>query len=123
MEDELLMSFNGNILQEQLCGRIRVQVWEKVVYFSFILVGQFLVEVDKFSNVGNWIVVGVLFGSLWFQYVGNNGCVVNFLVSYVLDQELVFGINVIGIEFFIVESCKILMEEIKFDLFLVKSQC
>lgn len=118
-EDGLLTGFGGDGLQEELAGFARVEMVEKAIDSGLAEAGEFLAEVDEFAHSGVGIVVGALDRCGGAEDIGDQGGVSDFLIGHEFDEESVFGGETGGFEIFSGKSGEAVVEEIKFDPFLV----
>lgn len=88
-EDHLLSRFSGDGLKQKLARFSRVEVIEESVHAGFAETGQFLAKVDKLAHSRVGIVVCTLSWCLSAQYVGDERCVTNFLVSHEFDKKAI----------------------------------
>lgn len=121
-EDHLLTSLRGNRLRQQLADFTGIKVVDKPPGTRLTPPGQALVEVDKLTDSGEWVVVCALRRSSLTQHVGKEGGMASFLISHELDQSAVLSSEACSKEIRLGEDSQAVVEEIELDPFLVQTQ-
>ena len=93
---------------------------EKAVHTRLSESRELLAEVDILTDRGVGIIVGALLWCLCTKHIGDQRCVADFLVCHEFDEGAVFGGQACCLEVCDGEASKAIVEEVKFDPFLVK---